>query len=296
MHHVSFEPFLEGLFLRDLYFGEPGALEMLHAIGDYNDFLERNAQYYSHPQSLARVAVLSDTTDAVVPYLNQISEQNLNYDIIFNYQSPREKSLTQYKIIVLPNTNPLGIHWCAAFAAWVRRHGGTLIAVQDASLFSPGPASTKQDFGLGELLGISKENIPGSTVTRRRGKGLAIYLPDLPPAGELVSLLRFYLKKVEVVEVEPRNAILSNFVYQPEYRRVVLHLLNYRQELEKGIRVHVRMLAKRAEILSPDQLNAAQALVQTYSGGSDIFVPELQTYNLLAIYPSEKSEVPLGLR
>ncbi len=288
MYHVGFEMFVEGAFARDLYFGEPLALKALKAIGTYNAFLEQYDQYSTHPQSLARVAVLSDTTDTVVPYLNQLSEYNLNYDVIFNYQAPQREALKRYKIIVLPNTNPLGKNWCAALGEWVQEAGGTLIAVQDASLFSPEQASSKQDFGLGNLLGISKLHIPESTLTRPRGKGRAIYLPELPPAEKMASLIRRHIEGSDLAEVEPRAAILSNAAYQPSDRRLVVHLLNYRQELEKGIRVHVRASVERAEILSPDNLGETVPLVQRNGGNTDIVIPELQTYDLLVIHMGGK--------
>lgn len=290
MHHVSLEPFFEGLFLRDLYFREPPALEKLRAIGVYNHFLERNEPYYTGPESLARIAILSDRTDAVVPYLNQLSNHNLNYDVIFNYQSPRRARLRRYKVIVLPNTNPLSTDWCSALSAWVREDGGTLVSVQDASLFSPGPATANQDFGLKSLLGISKQNVPLSKIVRPRGNGTAIFLPLPIPAGSMVSLIRRYLKESELVEVEPRETLLSNVAYQPERHRIVVHLLNYRQNLEKDIRVQLRAPVERAEILSPDHLSETTPSVRMRGKNWEIAVPQLQTYNLLAIYLKGKGE------
>ncbi|MGH9326762.1 MAG: hypothetical protein ACRD2B_08780 [Terriglobia bacterium] len=286
MYHISFEPMFEGIFLRNLYFGVPQAIEGLRAIGVYNGFLERNEQYYTHPESLAKVAVLSDTTDSVVPYLNQLSEQNLNHDVIFNYQDPQRRNLKQYEVIILPNTNPLSKNWCAGLAQWVREDGGTLIAVQDASLFSPGSASAQQDFGLAALLDVSKRDIPGSAKIHSHGKGRTVYLPTLPPAGKMAALVRSYLKASELVEVEPRTAILSNVAYQAKYGRVVLSLLNYRQDLEKEIRIEVRAPVERAEILSPDHLDKRQAQVERPGKNWEVMIPELRTYDLVAIYSS----------
>lgn len=296
IYHVSLEPFFEGRFLRDLYFGVPEAMEGLRAIGTYNSFLEQNEQYYTHPQSLARVAILSDTTDTVVPYLNQLAKHNLNYDVLFNYQIPQEEHLKQYKVIVLPNTNPLSSVWCEVLARWVQEDGGTLIVVQDASLFSPSSASAMQDFGLGTLLGISKRKIPDSIEVRSQAKGSVVYLPNLPPAGEMFSLIQRYSKQLELVGVEPRDAILSNVAYQPEYRRVVLHLLNYRQESEKGLRVEVGAQVEKIEILSPDHLSTTKAQVLRRGDSWEIVIPELKTYDLVAIYLSGKGETSYGLR
>lgn len=271
-------------------------MDGLRAIGVYNSFLETNEQYYTNPQSLSRVAIISDTTDTVVPYLNQLSENNLNYDVIFNYQTPREERLKQYKVIVLPNTNPLSKSWCEVLDKWVQENGGTLIVVQDASLFSSSPVPDNQDFGLGKLLGISKRNIPTSMKVISRGLGSAVYLPNQLSTGEMFSLIQRYVKQSEVVTVEPRDATLSNVAYQPKDRRIVLHLLNYQQELEKRIRVEVRAPVEKVEILSPDHLSETKAQVLGRGDRWEIVVPELQTYDLVAIYLSDKNNLPSSLR
>jgi hypothetical protein len=283
MYHTSLEIAPEGRFLRDIYFGVPEALEGLRAIGAYNSFLEQNEQYYTQPQSLSRIAILSDTTDAVVPYLNQIAKNNLNFDVVFNYQNPQEEHLKQYKVIVLPNTNPLNKSWCNALAKWVREDGGALIVIQDASLFSPGHISGSRDFGLGELLRISKREIPSSIEVRSRGKGSVVYLPTLPPTDEMCSLIQRYLKQTELVEVEPHAATLSNVAYQPANKRVVVSLLNYRQELEKGLQIEVRAPVEKVEILSPDHLSETKAQIRRNGSNWKMVIPELQTYDLVII-------------
>ena len=296
MYHASLEINPEGRFLRDIYFKTPAAMEGLRAIGVYNGFLEQNEQYYTVPESLSRVAILSDTTDDVVPYLNQLSEKNLNYDVIFNYQVPREERLKQYKVIVLPNTNPLSKSWCEVLAKWVQEDGGALIVVQDASLFSSSPVPANQDFGLGKLLEISKRELPTSMKVIHRGQGSAIYLPNQLPVGEMFSLIQRYVKQSELVNVEPREAILSNVAYQQKDRRIILHLLNYRQKLVNGIHIEVRTPVDKVEILSPDNLSKTKAQVLHRADHWEIVVPELQTYDLVAIYTSGKDDVVHSLR
>jgi hypothetical protein len=296
MQHVSLELFSEGLFLRDLYFGESRALEGWRAAGAYNAFLEMNEPYYTHPQSLARVAVLSDSTDFVVTYLNQLSERNLNYDVIFNYQTPQEDRLRGYRVIVLPNTNPLSPAWCEALSQWVRNNAGTLISVQDASLFPQSSATADRDFGLGMLLGISLRTIPGSKQVHSQGKGSTVYLPQLPPAHEMFSLIQQYLQRSELVEVEPHEAILSNVAYQPEDQRVILQLLNYRQDLAQQLHIQVRAPVTKVEILSPDSLADTRAKVQVQGQDWEIIVPELRTYDLVAIYLNGRVDATHGIR
>jgi hypothetical protein len=287
MYGVSFEPYFEGLFLRDLYFGIPEALRRLEAIGHYNAFLERQEEYYTHPESTARVAVISDTTDEVIPFLSTLSSENLNYDVKFNYQHPTHEFLEPYKVIVLPNTNPLGGEWREALDMWVGK-GGTVIAVQDASMFSPGASAADQEMELGTILGVSRRSLPAAAHENPRGKGLAIYLPELPPAREMVKLIRRHLGDSELVEIERRPAILSNLIYQSAKNRTILHLLNYRQDLQQDLRVRVRFPVKRVEIFSPDALVSKTATVARRGGEWEVVVPELQTYDLVAIYAERK--------
>jgi hypothetical protein len=287
MHGVSLEPYFEGLFLRDLYFGVPAAMKGLVAIGEYNAFLERHEEFYTDPESLARVAIISDTTDTVTPFLESLSRENLNYDVMFNYQHPAERKLENYRVVVLPNTNPLSAEWSAALGKWVEG-GGTLIAVQDAAMFSTGAAAPGNEMMLGPLLGISRRSLPADIHKTEKGKGLAIYLPQLPSAGEMAKLIREHVGNSEIVMVETRPAILSNVVKQPGKNRVILHLLNYRQDRQQNLRVRVRRAVSKVEIVSPDAISARPASVRPMGGEWEVVIPELQTYDVVAIYADGK--------
>ena len=283
MYGVSLEPFFEGLFLRDLYFGKAEAMKGLEAIGAYNAFLERNEAYYTEPRSLARVAILTDTTDEVLGYLNGLSAENLNYDVMFNYQHPTKEILDRYVVLVLPNTNPLGNEWRDALGEWVRE-GGTLIAVQDAGILPPQAVGPDHEMVLGPLLGISQRSLPNESQVVQHGKGNAIYIPQRPPAAEMTGLIRKHLGRAEDLVLEPRPAILSNAVEQPQNKRIVLHLLNYRQDPQRDLRVRVRRAVTRVEILSPDAILDKKATIQNQGDEWIVTIPELRTYNVVAIY------------
>ena len=285
MYGVSLEPYFEGMFLRDLYFGVPEARRGLDAIGQYNAFLEQQEEYYTHPQSTARVAILSDTTDEVIPLLGSLSSENLNYEVKFNYQQP--ESLERYKVIVLPHTNPLPAAWTQALDKWTDG-GGTLIAVQDASLFAPGASATDAEMGLAGVLGISRRALPSTAHENKHGKGLALYLPQSPPVSELLKLIRSRLGDSELVQVERRPPLLSNVVSQPEYSRTVVHLLNYRQDRQTNIRLRGRFPLAKVEILSPDALNSKEAAVIRRGEEWEVVVPELQTYDLVVMQAGHK--------
>ncbi len=287
MYGVSLEPYFEGLFLRDLYFGVPAAMKGLEAIGEYNAFLERHEEFFTNPESLARVAIVTDTTDTVTPQLDALSRENLNYDVMFNYQHPAQQKLENYKVIVLPNTNPLSAEWEVTLGKWVEA-GGTLMAIQDASMFSPEAAAPDHEMMLGPLLGISRRNLPADLHKTEKGKGVAIYLPQLPSAGEMAKLIRKHVGNSETVTVETRPAILSNVVNQPGKNRLVVHLLNYRQDHQQNLRVRVRRSVSKVEIVSPDAISTRQASVHQIAGEWEVVIPELETYDVVAIYTDGK--------
>lgn len=283
MNHAALELYFEGRFLHDVYFRTPEAIESLGAIGKYNAFLERNEQYLVQPQSMSQVAVLSDATDTIVPYLNQLAANRLDYDVVFNYQSPSKERLSRYKAIILPNTNPLSSAWRNVLETWVHEDGGLLILVEDASLFSPENTSTNDGSVTGTLLGVTKNRLPSTMQMWPRGKGTVIYLPKLPPAEGMLSVVREARKLTAPVEVEPHLAVLSTVAYQAKWQRVILQLVNYRQRSEKGIHVTVRVPVERVDSFSPDSGGQTRLALHTTGERSTFVVPELQTYDLVVI-------------
>jgi hypothetical protein len=81
-------------------------------------------------------------------------------------------------------------------------------------------------------------------------------------------------------------AILSNVIYKSDKNRAILHLHNYQQDRQHNLRV--RFLVKSVEIFSPDALASKRASVTQRGGESEVVVPELQTYDLVAIYAERK--------
>lgn len=223
----------------------------------------------------------------MIPFLNALSAENLNYDVKFNCQHPTRDFLERYRVIVLPSTNPLGGEWIEALGKWVGE-GGSLMAVQDASMFSPGESTADQEMGLGTILGVSRRSLPATAHENRRDKGLTVYLPELPPVPEMAKLIRRHLGDSELAEVERCPAILSNIVYQTDKNRAILHLLNYRQDRQQNLHVRVRFPVGRVEIFSPDALASRRASVARRGGEWEVVVPELQTYDLVAIYAERK--------
>jgi hypothetical protein len=100
---ASLEPFFEGIFLRDLYRGEPAAMEKLRAIGKYNAFFERHEQYYTDVESGAQVAVLAGN-DKAVATLNALAARNVQFDVVFSPPEPN-----RYRRVLDPASLPADI-------------------------------------------------------------------------------------------------------------------------------------------------------------------------------------------
>ena len=80
---ASLQPFFEGLFLRDLYAGEPAALEGLKAIGGYNRFFAEHEAWYRDAVPAARLAVAAENDDRIVAGLNALAARNVQFDVLF---------------------------------------------------------------------------------------------------------------------------------------------------------------------------------------------------------------------
>jgi hypothetical protein len=298
---AALQTYFEGTFQRDLYFGNPRALENLKAIGQYNQFLQENENYYTNPQSVAKIAIISDTTDRIVPLLNDLAAMNVQFDVLFNYEEPNLQTLKKYAVVLLPNTNPISNRLCATLVQFTRQ-GGTLIAVGDASVY-PGPGEIRNDFGLAEVLGVSLRKLPMEKTTNLVGYGKAIYYPTYGDIARVLSIpddpswltlnrnlladlgreLKSLASNSETLSVHASPTVLYNVVRQDEPRRLILHLLNYAQEPISGITVEVRAPVGHVESRSPDLPGVASLLVKTNGTINTFEVPRLVTYSLISI-------------
>jgi hypothetical protein len=277
---ASLEPAFEGMLLRDLYFGETKAQEKLKAIGHYNAFLEQYEEYSTDPQSAAKIAVLADTTDRLIPMLNQLSSLNLQYDVVFNYQEPVAERLKQYAVVLLPHTNPVSNRLSATLQQYAR-DGGSLVAIQDASMF-PMRDESRPDMGLAEALGISARQLPVERKTTSFGSGKTVYYPAPPDVSALAAELKQIAADSEILTVKAPPGVLFNVVRQEKENRLILHLLNYTQQKTKGIAVRVRGQVKAVRVLSPD-VAPSTVIVKSEGGFSQFEAPELLTYDLVVI-------------
>jgi hypothetical protein len=97
--HAANEQFHESTTLRELFFGQRPAVENWDAVAQYNAFLQKYAEFYREPTSLAEVAVIVDSNVSDIPFLNTLAARNLIYDVVFESDATSE-SLERYRIVI----------------------------------------------------------------------------------------------------------------------------------------------------------------------------------------------------
>jgi hypothetical protein len=97
--HAANEQYHESLTLRDLYFGQPDALDNWGAVAEYNSFLQSNAEFYRDPISLAHIAVIIDDSVTDLTFLDTLAARNLIYDVVFERDASAEY-LQRYPLVI----------------------------------------------------------------------------------------------------------------------------------------------------------------------------------------------------
>jgi len=97
--HAANEQYHESTTLRDLFFGPDAATQNWDAVAQYNSFLQKYAQFYREPESIAGVAVIVDTKVSDIAFLNALAARNLIYDVVFEEDATSE-NLARYRIVI----------------------------------------------------------------------------------------------------------------------------------------------------------------------------------------------------
>lgn len=108
--HAANEQYHESLTLRDLYFGEPDAVENWDAVAEYNAFLQKYAQFYQEPISLARIAVIVDSAVIDLAFLDTLAAHNVIYDVVFE-QDATSANLLRYRVVIAAPSVSLRQQW-----------------------------------------------------------------------------------------------------------------------------------------------------------------------------------------
>jgi hypothetical protein len=99
MFGASLETYQESKTLRDLYFGDKGAMEYWGALGLYNSFFESHSDLYAAPQSVSPVAVVVGPEDSDIQYLNGLAARNIIFDVVYQ-QEANAGALSKYALVV----------------------------------------------------------------------------------------------------------------------------------------------------------------------------------------------------
>jgi len=97
--HAANEQYHESTTLRELFLGQPDALENWDAVAEYNAFLQKYAEFYREPVSLARVAVIVDPKATDLAFLDTLAARNLMYDVVFE-QDATAQNLDRYRLVI----------------------------------------------------------------------------------------------------------------------------------------------------------------------------------------------------
>jgi hypothetical protein len=108
--HAANEQYHESATLRDLYFGQPDALANWDAVAQYNSFLQKYAEFYREPVSLARVAVIVDAGVTDLAFLGTLAARNLIYDVVYEQDATAE-NLVRYRLVIAAPSVALLSDW-----------------------------------------------------------------------------------------------------------------------------------------------------------------------------------------
>ncbi len=244
------------------------------------------------------------------------------FDLVFDDQLD---NLSKYKVLVLPNSECLSDRQLSRIRGFVA-DGGGLVAIAQAGLYDdwrrlrtePGLRGfVEKQPGGEEYL----ENSPGFSVESTRvhtgpvsrkevGRGRVAYIPDVVTDGpqpegepyfsirnncwkrpknwqEIIDSVVWAARGDIPVDVIGPDSLIINLVSQPEKRRMILHLVNYRDKLNpliESVKVVWRPPQGRGSaevrIVSPDAGTPELLTATMEASGVSFTIPAIHTYSV----------------
>jgi len=272
--HANLSLPVEEQLLSDLFFNKTN--EGWQAMRQYNEFFGQYALYYQHTASVSEIAVLMDDEGEQIGLLNILSANRFLFDVILNGQG-KKSELNPYWALLALDTKYIDDQTFSAVSDYVNE-GGTLITTRNSFLF---------DQFYRERYNVIRNRLLGDRApigsAHEEGEGMVICYPEMPNLEQLVLELENIIGR-QVVEIDAPDCVLYNVVWQKTQNHLVLHLVNYSQQLIKDIAVEVDAKIASIKLLSPDDVKKDIESTETYEDGVTRFVvPELLTYNLVLI-------------
>jgi hypothetical protein len=292
----------------------------------YIDFYKKHREFFTGAEDAATVAVLrsypsltynqADVQLATILTEQALIEAKVPFDLIFDEQL---SNLSRYKVLVLPDTECLSDGQLASIRKFVA-DGGGLVATGQAGLYDQW-RRLRVEPGLKGLIASQPKardyeeeaataEIAGTAMRKEFGKGRAAYIPrvdfdgPLPEFGnyfyidtrfwkrpknaeQLTQAVRWVARDDVPVQIGGPAWVIANLAAQPDKRRMVLHLVNYRKAAPlEPVPVLSRLpqgrKAKDVTLYSPD--SAGPVRIGMKAAGSEVrFDVPLKTYTMAVI-------------
>lgn len=274
----GFEIQFLGAFQRDLYFRRPQAMRSAEAIGQYNNFLAKNENLFTGPDSRAQIAMLCDDTDNEIGLLNYLAGQNLIFDVLFSRTLSADQ-LAHYRMVVLANTYRLSDQSIALVRAYVRSGGTLLILGKSATENENGEKRARPGFA--DLLDEKCGKLGQRVCHMVLGRGSVFYSTH-NTNEDIYSCILPRIKN-QTVYVQGPPYVICNLVRQPQQNRSVLYLLNYSKWPVRGLQVRIQGSYSNVELFSPDKVSTQVQMRPERPGHVEVMVPELKIYDVLTL-------------
>lgn len=245
-------------------------------------------------------------------------QSRVPFQLIFDEQL---RNLSQYKVLVLPDSQCLSDEQIAAIKMFVH-NGSGLVALGASGLYDewfrprsrPGLAELLPSQKPGHTIGeeVHWHELSGPSVRQPYGTGRAVYIPGvqfdgaLPPfppffsienqywknpknAAQIAEAVRWASRESLPVRVTGPDYLVANLVSQASEHRSLLHLVNYNVKnvpAIRGVDVTLRdtegAKAARIAVISPDAGDHALT-ARTEPDGIHFTVPDVRTYSVVVV-------------
>ncbi len=271
MYNITQEPFVEGIFARDMFANNPKAFDCIDAMGIYNKFFKENQDYLVHPGSASNIGMIGQTEGdpnnerMLITYLDKLSTYNIQYDVLLGIDFSKAR-LEKYKSLVLMGWLNIDEVQSAILKQWVT-NGGKLLVFG------------KRDQRTSMLQMILKDGL------QPLGHGEIYFSEDSPYPKALSDQLISLTKEDQAVSVKAPWYLLHHIIKQEDKSRLIVHLLNYSQNVYSGTEITLNNdlpYKDTALLLSPD-MKKPQLIKGTKDGNGKISfkLPEIKIYSML---------------
>ncbi|HUU29904.1 MAG TPA: beta-galactosidase trimerization domain-containing protein [archaeon] len=309
------------------YLGAPGRGSYLaEGQPPPGDTFYKYIDYYRETETVADAAVLRSYPSlaynsyaplaSTVGFEQALIQAKIPFDIIFE---DNLKDLSKYKVLVLANTECMSDRNVELIRNYVR-NGGGLVATGSAALYNEW-RRPRPGFGLGDVLSLTRKEARETLDSYRIsdavstwvgaegiytrmsnfGHGRAVYVPRVIPAyegttvrmnlpvnwPELVEAVKWASGNNLSIKVLAPLTVVINLCQKKEKDQLLLHLVNFKQDLIRNIPVELKVPAgkkvRSITLISTESGGTKPVKFNQEKEGLNFLVPELRLYDLLVI-------------